>query len=86
MLFKKISGVLSLKCELDECTVRWIENWLKGRPQRTVIGITGSGWSPVSSGVEQSSVFQFNLFINDSNEGSDASSASSTGQEGMGKN
>jgi len=25
------------KCELDEWSVRWIENWLNGRTQRVVI-------------------------------------------------
>ena len=30
-------------CGLDECTVRWIENWLTGRAQRVVISSTESG-------------------------------------------
>jgi len=25
------------KCGLDECTVRWIDNWLNGRTQRVLI-------------------------------------------------
>jgi len=30
------------KCGLDECSVRWIENWLNGRAQRVVISGTES--------------------------------------------
>jgi len=35
----------------DEWTVKWIENWLKGRAQRAVISAGESGWRPVASGV-----------------------------------
>ncbi|PKU37371.1 rna-directed dna polymerase from mobile element jockey- hypothetical protein [Limosa lapponica baueri] len=39
------------KCGLDEWTVKWIENWLKDRPQRVVIRGTESSWKSVTSGV-----------------------------------
>jgi len=39
------------KCGLDEWSVRWTENWLNGRTQRTVISSAESGWRPVMSGV-----------------------------------
>ena len=32
------------KCELDERSVRWIENWLNGRTQRVVISGTRGTW------------------------------------------
>lgn len=35
------------KCRLDECTVEWIKNWLKGRAQRIVISEAESGWRPI---------------------------------------
>ena len=37
------------KCVTDKWTVRWTENWLTGRAQRSVIGSAKSGWRPVAS-------------------------------------
>lgn len=59
---------------LDEWTVRWIE--LNGRSQTGCVA--GSSWKPVIKGATQGSVLGllFNLFINDLEEGTDASLAS----------
>jgi len=59
------------KCRLDAWTVRWIENWLKGRAQSVVISGPESTWRPVVSRVPHGSVLVpalFNILINDLNE------------------
>ena len=57
---------------LDEQTVKWTENWLKGQAQRVVIKSSKSNWQPVIRGVPQQSILApvlLNIFISHLDDG-----------------
>ena len=64
------------KCEVDELTVRWTENWLTSRAWMVLISSAESNWKPVASGVPQELVvgpILFNFFIKKLSEGIESS-------------
>ena len=57
---------------INECMLRWTDNWLTDRAQRVVISHAEPAWRPVTSSVSQRSVLGlvlFNVFVNYLDEG-----------------